>query len=141
MVVAKGLPDNWFLSYVPNGELICFEVRRQSFHKPMVILGLLLINSDLTWRICVAKHLVSLECVVIKDYPSTVTGEIVTNIIYAAPVANICSGSYDDRFISLAYIRKGKFLSHNGNLVAFFDESFSMKVKGKQYGSTIWHCN
>lgn len=140
-VVAKGLPINWFLSYVPNSELRCFEVVRQNYHKPIVILRLLLISSDLTWQVYVAEHLVPSESVLLKDFPSTVTGDIATNIIFTLSEANICLGNYDDRFITLAHTRKGKFLSHHGNLIAFLDESFCVDVEGQQYSCTIRHCN
>ena len=65
-VVAKGLPINWFLSYVPYSELRCFEVVRQNYHKSIVILRILLISSDLTWQVYIAKHLVPSESVLLN---------------------------------------------------------------------------
>ena len=118
-----------------------FEVVRQNYHKPMVILRLLLINSDLTWQVHVAEHLVPSESPLLKDFPSTATGDITTSIIFTVSAATVCLGNYDDRFITLAHARKGKFLSHNGNLIAFLDESFYVEIEGQQYSSTIRHCN
>ena len=71
------------------------------------------------------------------------TAEHVLNTIHAISTANICSGNYEERFVTLACLRKGKFSSVNGKQVAFLDESFFVEVEGIQYNSTIrhWKCH
>lgn len=141
MLLANRMPEEWYLSYAKDVELRCFEVARQHFHKPMVIVRNLLIKNDLTWQVHIGEHVVSPHCSVLKDFPSTITREEAVSIIHAISVGKICSGNFEDRFIYLARIRKGKFLSPSGKMVAFLDESFCIEVDGKQYGSTIRHCD
>lgn len=50
-------------------------------------------------------------------------------------------GNFDDRFIDLARIRKGKFFSCNRQVIAYLDESFCVEVNGTTYGSTIRHAS
>ena len=143
-VVAKGLPDNWYLNYVSNSELRCFEVVRQpSPHKPMTVLRLLLVNTDLTWQIYVGGHLVPTQSEILNNLPLMMTPELVVNTIYAISTANICAGNYEERFVTLACLRKGRFSSRNGEQMAFLDESFFVEVGGIQYNSTIrhWKCH
>ena len=63
-------------------------------------------------------------------------------MINALHAANICVGNFDDRFIDLACIKKGKFFSCNGGgIIAYLDESFCLEVNGLTHGSTIRHAN
>jgi len=80
---------------------------------------------------------------ILTNFPWMMTSEHVVKIIYALSSANICSGNYEERFVTLACQRKGTFSSVNGQQVAFLDESFSIEAGGVQYNSTIrhWKCH
>lgn len=122
-VVAKGLPFTWYTSYEADSELRCFQVVRQTnFHRPMVVLRLLLIHNDLTWKVYLADHSVPSQCLVLKDFPPRVSSKFVSDLIDTISVSNICSGNYEERFIALAKARKGKFLSVSGEIVALLDD-------------------
>ena len=45
------------------------------------------------------------------------------NTINVISTANICSGNYEERFVTLACLRKGRFSSRNDEQVAFLDKS------------------
>ena len=136
----KDLPDTWFTSYVANEELRLFEVRRQgNFHKPMVIVRMLLIQDNLIWKVYVADSLVPSQSLILKDVPTRVSRNSLPDLLSTVAKANICTGSYEERFVILAHARKGKFLSMSGETVAYLDESFCVQVDGVEYGSTIRH--
>ena len=122
-----------------NFELRCFEVVRQEFHKPMSVLRLLLVMSDLTWQVYVADSLVPSDCVVLQDFRTTLSREFVSNVVSRISTSNRCVGHYDEKFIALSYTRGGRFLSHSGELVAFLDEALCVEVGRKQYIATIRH--
>ena len=105
----------------------------------MSVLRLLLVRSDLTWQVYVADNLVPLDCVVLKDFPPTLSRNFMSNVVSTISAANICVGNYDERFIALSYTRRGRFLSYSGQLVAFLDETLCVEVGGKQYSATIRH--
>ena len=77
------------------------------------VLRLILINSDLTYQIYIAGHLVSPQCSILSKLPATVTADAVLHMINAIHAAYICVGNFDDHYIDLACIRKGKFCSSN----------------------------
>ena len=127
------LPERWYKIYTENIELRCFEVVRQEFHKPMSVLHLLLVKNDLTWQ---AENMVPSDCAVLKSFPPTLNREFVPNMVSTICATNTCVGNYDDKFITL---RRGRFLSCNGQLVAFLDETLCVEIGGKQYSATIRH--
>jgi len=136
----KELPDTWFTSYVANKELRLFEVVRQSsFRKPMVIVRMLLIQDNLTWQVYVADHLVPSQSLILKDAPLRVSRDSLPDLLNTVAKANVCTGSYEQRYIILAHARKGKFLSMSGKTVAYLDESFCVYIDGVEYSSTIRH--
>ena len=105
----------------------------------MVVLRVLLISKDLRYRIYVAGNLVSPQSSALSG--SIATADNVIEMINAIHVANICQGNFDSRFIDLAYKKKGKFLSCNGQLTAFLDESFCFEAYSMIYASTNRHVN
>ena len=130
------------MNYEADEELQYFQVVRQQLSQPMVVLRVLLINKDLRYRIYVARHLVSPQSSTLNSkLPSIVTADAVIPMINALHVANICQGNFDDQFIDLAYKKKGKFLSCNGQLTAYLDESFCFEADGMTLASTIRHAN
>ena len=133
------LPERWYKIYAENIELRCFEVVRQEFHKPMSVLRLLLVKNDLTWQVYVAENMVPSDCAVLKSFPPTLNREFVPNMVSTICATNICVGNYDNKFITLSHTRRGRFLSHNGQLVAFLDETLCVEIGGKQYSATIRH--
>jgi len=127
-----GLPEGWYTSHEASFELRCFEVVRQEFYKPMLVL-------HLQWQVYVADNLVPLDCVVLKDFPPTLSRDFMSNVVSTISAANICAGNYDERFIVLSYTRRGRFLSYSGQLVTFLDETLCVEVGGKLYSATIRH--
>ena len=118
------------------------QVRRQgNFHKPMVIVSMLLIQDNLTWKVYVADSLVPSQSLILKDIPTRVSRNSLPDLLSTVVKANICTGSYEERFVILAHARKGKFLSMSGETVAYLDESFCVQVDWVEYGSTIRHCD
>ena len=81
-VVSERLPGNWYLDYVPNSELRCFEVLRQTVQKLMVVLRLLLVNVTLTWQVYVGEHLVPLQSPVLQDLPPTMINSYCIILLY-----------------------------------------------------------
>ena len=140
-VTVNELPRGWYMNYVPDKELQYFQVVRQQLNIPMVVLRLLLISRDLKYQIYIAGHLVSPQSSIFTQLPSIVTTDAVIHMINALHAANICVGNFDDRFIDLARIKKGKFFSCNGGIIAYLDESFCLEVNGITHGSTIRHAN
>ena len=141
-LAVKGLPDGWFLSYSnesPEAELRIFETFRQVFHKPMVILRLLIIKRDLTWEVYLADHTVPHQCAILSEFPPSINNETLLKLIGAVSSASICQGNVEERYITMARIRKGIFTSQNGEVVAFLDQSFCVMVDGKQCSATIRH--
>ena len=133
------MPDGWYFSYSNESELRIFEIFRQVLHKPMVILRLLLIKHDLTWEVYLADHTVPRHCAIFSHFPPSITNDILLSLIGAVSSASICQGNFEERYITMARIRKGIFTSQNGETVAFLDESFCVVVDGKQYSATIRH--
>ena len=72
----------------------------------MTVLHLLLVNIDLTWQVYVGKHLVPTHSEILKDLPPIMTAELVVNTIHVISTANICSGNYEECFVTLACLRK-----------------------------------
>ena len=107
-------------------------MRLTSFHRPMVVMRLLLIHNNLTWQVYIADHLVPSQCLVLKGFPARVSSKFVNDQIDIISVSNICSGNYEEKFIVLANARKGKFLSASGEIVALLDESFCVQLDGVQ---------
>ena len=140
-VTAKDLPSGWYMNYIPDKELQYFQVVRQELHAPMVVLRLFLINKDLQYQIYIARHLVPSQSSVLSKLPSTVSADAAVHMINAICTANICVGNFDDQFIDLAHMKKEKFLSCNGQVIAYLDESFCFEVNGTMHGSTIRHTN
>ena len=60
-------------------------------------------------------------------------------MINAIHAVYTCVGNFDDRFIDLARIRKGKFCSSNQQIIAYLDESFCYEVNDTTHSSTIRH--
>lgn len=100
MLAVKGLPDGWFLNYSdesPEVELRIFETFRQVYHKPMVILRLLLIKHDLTWEVYVGDHTVPPWCAILSNFPPLLNGETLLNLIGAVSSVSICRGNCEER--------------------------------------------
>ena len=76
---------------------------------------------------------------VLKDFPPTLSGDVMSNVVNTISATNICVGHHDDKYIALSHTKRRRFLSHNGQLVMFLDETLCVEIGGKQYSATIRH--
>ena len=85
----------------------------------MVILRLLLIKHDLTWEVYLADHTVPHQCAILSHFPPSINNETsLLNLLGAVSSASICQGNSEERYITMARIRKGIFTSQNGETVS-----------------------
>ena len=86
-----------------------------------------------------ADHIVSHQCAILSDFSRSINNETIFDLIGAVSSAKICQGTFEERYITMAWIRKGTFTSQDGKIIAVLDESFCIMVDGKEYSATIRH--
>ena len=75
---------------------------------------------------------------VLMLFPKKLSTASVYETISAIHQANICTGNYDQRFIELA-IRKERFLSSSGELVAVLETTSYSVMNDKEVFMTVRH--
>ena len=103
----------------------------------MVISHCLEIKKDITWTLFVHGHQVNPDsCGAIRV--CTCSGHVdINQLVVRIDSLNVCAGHPDGRFLEITKVRKGKFMSVSGNLVALVDESCPVVLNGEVYTSTI----
>jgi len=134
------LPQGWNITSLQN-EIQCFEVTRQPCLPPMVISRLLLIKSDLSWQVFITDHAIKEDNEVLIPFPNPITQDNLMPLINKLHAAKICTGNYEAQFVQLARIRKCKFFSASGQLVARLEETICITVDGNNFSATIRHVN
>ena len=127
-------------SLVTNDEIQCFQTTRQPANLPPVIVSrLILIQRNLSWKVYVLDHFVPMENEVFAQYDSIITAEIILSLIHTLNDAFLCPGNVDSQIIQLAHVRKGNFLSQQGQLIAVLEKNLLLNVDGEQYFATVRH--
>ena len=98
----------------------------------------LLINKHYTWRLLVHGHPLPEQSFVKAKYPihldNGTTSKLLHNIFSLHP----CPGNPETKFVSLAKSKNNsKFLSHDGEVVAYMDSIGSVVVDGKSFCHTV----
>lgn len=107
---ATTLPKGWIVNKFNEDEIQCMKLWRQQLGIPIVIFLLLMIQSDFTWELHTANHLVSPECSVLYQQPSHLATESAWRLIQVINNSNYCIGNTDEQFVELARKRKGRSL-------------------------------
>ena len=142
-LLAQHLPQGWNITFLQN-EIQCFEVMRQPMDlclPPMVISKLLLIQPDFSWKVFIINHAIGRDNEVLKSFPNTITIDNFMPLINKLHAAKICTGNYEARFVQLAQIRKCKFFSASGRLIARLEETICLTVDNEKFSATIRHVN
>jgi len=99
----------------------------------------LLISNDCTWKVYAADHLVSMENEILNSYPTKLTSTMIHGLIQKLDEATLCQGNYEPQFVEIARLRKCRFLSRAGEMVAILDEKICINVDGEMYFCTVRH--
>ena len=131
------LPDRWFFTCDVD-EIQCFQVSSKS-SSSLVFSRRLLIRSDMTWQVFAGSHLVSLTNIIFNGYSETFSPEfeVLKDLMQQISGASFCHGNFEPEFTEVARLRKNKFLSHSGEVVAILDESMCINVDGVEYSATV----
>ena len=75
--------------------------------------------------------------------PEKLSTVSVISLLELLDTGRVCPGHPDEQYEDLAKEKKGRFLSLQGELVAFEDEGFMVELNGKKYTRTIRtsHCD
>ena len=134
------LPDGWYCSSVINDEIQCFQTTRQPPNLPPVIISrLLLIQRDLTWKVYVSDHLVSMNNEILAQYDSIISSEVILPLIHSLNDAFLCPGNFESHIIQLAHNRRGNFQSQQGQLIAILEKNVLFNIDGEHYSATVRH--
>ena len=137
---AATLPSGWITHRFNEDEVQCIQLRQQHVGTLVMIFHLLLIQSDLTWKLLTANHSVSPECPALCQQPSHLTPESAQRLVEVIDSCNFCIGNSEEQFIEMARMRKGKFLSVGGETVANYEEGVCfMTAAGEERCATIRH--
>ena len=135
------MPERWYFTLNGNKEIQCFQVSSQSSSSTMVFSRRLLIKNDMSWQVYVGSHLVSMDNVLFNAYPKTISLDALKSLMQHVSGASLCHGNFEPVFIEVARLRKSKFSSSSGEIVATLDESMCIIVDGVEYSATIRHVN
>ena len=104
----------------------------------------LTINSDLTWQAHVHGQTVKPSArSPLSSVPEKFSTVSVAALLKLLDTCRICPGHPDEQYEDLAKGKKGRFLSPQGELVAYEDGGFTVDLNGKRYMRTIRtsHCD
>lgn len=131
------MPERWFFSFNGSEEIQCFQV--SSHPTCMVFSRRLVIRSDMSWQVYVGSHLVSLSNTIFNAYSKTISPIFLKDLMQHISGASLCYGNFEPEFTEVARLRKNKFLSPSGEVVAILDESMCVNVDGVEYSATVRH--
>lgn len=106
---------------------------------PMMFSRMLLIDEEFTWQVYAADHLVPMENEILNSYPEKLSPAMLPKLIQKLDEVNLCQGNYEPRFVKIARLRKCRFISRAGQIVAILDEKVCINVDGALYFSTVRH--
>ena len=112
--------------------------------QPLVVTCCLTINSDLTWQVHIHGHTITPTArSPLSSVPEKLSTVSVTALLELLDTGRVCPGHPDEQYEDLAKEKKGRFLSPQGELVAFEDGGFMVELNGKKYTRTIRtsHCD
>ena len=112
--------------------------------QPVVVTCCLTINSDLTWQAHVHGQTVKPSArSPLSSVPEKLSTVSVAALLKLLETCRVCPGHPDEQYEDLAKGKKGRFLSPQGELVAYEDGGFTVDLNGKRYMRTIRtsHCD
>lgn len=133
------MPERWYFTLNGKKEIQCFQVSSQTSSSDMVFSRRLLIKNDMSWQVYVGSHLISMDNAIFNAYPKAISPDILKSLMQHISGARLCHGNFEPEFIEVARLRKNKFLSPSGEIVATLDESMCITVDGVEYSATIRH--
>lgn len=98
----------------------------------------LLINKDYTWHLFVHSHPLPEQSFVKAEYPIHLDNATTSKLLQRISSLHPCPGNPESKFVLLAKSRNnGKFLSHDGEVVAYLDSIGSVVVDGQSFCDTV----
>jgi len=98
-----------------------------------------LIDKEFTWQVYAADHLVPMKNEILNSYPEKLSPAMLPKLIQKLDEVNLCQGNYEPRFVEIARLRKCRFISRAGQIVAILDEKVGINVDKALYFSTVQH--
>ena len=136
------LPDGWYFKCTDEEEVQCFHVAQQfNDAAPMIISRILIIKRNLSWLVYVDNHIIPPSNDVLSAFPPALNTSVFLSLIETLHTSNICLGNHDDKFITIARQKKGKFLSTDGQIIAELENFYCFVANGEMKCSTIRHIN
>ena len=136
------LPDGWYFKCTDEEEIQCFHVARQfNDAAPMIISRILIIKRNLSWLVYVYNHMIPPSNDVLSAFPPALNTSVFLSLVETLHTSNICLGNHDDKFITIARQKKGKFLSTDGQIIAELENLYCFVANGEMKCSTIRHIN
>ena len=110
--------------------------------QPLGVICCLTINSDLTWQVHIHGHTITPTArSPLSSVPEKLSTVSVISLLELLDTGRVCPGHPDEHYEDLA--KEKRFLSPEGELVAFEDGGFMVELNGKKYTRTIRtsHCD
>ena len=119
------LPMGWTQQKVNEKHTFCkLSQVSSSSASPMAVSHSLNVFNDFSWVLYVYKNRINPStCNALKDIPSQLTPDRVSDLLKALDCLPICAGQPDSNFIEMIRAKKGKITSSHGESVAFLDSS------------------
>ena len=95
----------------------------------------------MTWQVYATGFPVSMENDILRPFPPTLSLDVIPGLIQMLDSSVMCSGNFEQHFVEIAEVHKGRLLSRTGETVAILDEKVCIQIDGEWHFSTVRHVN